>query len=303
MDLTQLRTFVAVAQEGHLTRAAERLHISQPTASAHIRALESYFEVQLFVRTNRGLELTPIGRVLAAGAECVLGLSMELESLAREMRGSVTGRLDLGCNADPVLTRLGPLVSWLRAQHPLLELNVQMRSSLATRQGVRTGELDAGFLLGSGFDQGLTGMELAPLEYWIVGPAAWAEQLRAADWKSLAALPWIVTAPGTSNHEMREALFQAQGLTVNASVEANNDLLLRTFVADGVGVALVRADHAALGERNGIYATCPLGKAHTKLLLVYPEARREDPVIQAVAEGVRIGWTDRSTGHPVSEPG
>ena len=62
MELTQLRTFVAVAQEGHLTRAAERLHISQPAASAHIRALESSFEVQLFVRTNRGLELTEAGR-------------------------------------------------------------------------------------------------------------------------------------------------------------------------------------------------------------------------------------------------
>ena len=72
MDLTQLRTFVAVAQEGHLTRAAERLHISQPAASTHVRALEAYLQVQLFARTNRGLELTAAGRRLADSAERVL---------------------------------------------------------------------------------------------------------------------------------------------------------------------------------------------------------------------------------------
>jgi len=112
MDLTQLRTFVAVAQEGHLTRAAERLHISQPAASAHVRALESYFDVKLFDRTNRGLELTAAGRALAEGAARVLDSSVALETLARELRGGVGGRLDLGVNADPTLTRLGSLVSW-----------------------------------------------------------------------------------------------------------------------------------------------------------------------------------------------
>lgn len=100
---------------------------------------------------------------------------------------------------------------------------------------------------------------------------AWGETLRQTDCQALAALPWIVTAPRTSDHEMREERFRPHGLTLNASVDANNDLLLRTFVPDGVGVGLVRADHAALGKRNRTYMTCPLGKGHTKLLLIYPQ--------------------------------
>ena len=292
MDLTQLRTFVAVAQEGHLTRAAERLHISQPAASAHVRALEAWFDVRLFERTNRGLELTAAGRALAEGAARVLDTSVALETLARELRGGVGGRLDLGVNADPALTRLGPLVSWLRERHPRLELNVQMRSSLATRQGVRAGELDAGFLLSAAFDKGLTGLELATLHYRIAAPAAWADRVRDADWKALAALPWIVTAPGTSNHEMRDDLFRPQRLAVNATVEANNDLLLRTLIADGVGVGLVRADHAEQGERDGVYALSPLGRGETKLLFVHPDSRANDPVMRAVIEGVRQSWPE-----------
>jgi len=290
MDLTQLRTFVAVAQEGRLTRAAERLHISQPAASAHIRTLEAELEVQLFARTNRGLELTPAGRRLAESAERVLGSAVELTSLARSLRGSLAGRLDLGSNADPVLNRLGPLMIWLRDHQPLIELNLEVRSSLATRQGVRAGELDGGFLLGSGVDKGLLALSLATLEYRIAGPHAWAARMREADWKELAVLPWIVTAPGTSNAEMRDQLFRSRGLEIDAAIEVNNDLLVRTLISDGVGIGLVRRDLAEEGERQGHFGLAPIGLATTSLLFVFAQARRDDPLLQALSDGIRAVW-------------
>ena len=291
-DLTHLRTFVAVAHEGHLTRAAERLHISQPAASTHIRALEKWLQVELFARTNRGLELTTAGRRLAQSAERVLGSAVELASLAHELRGSVGGTLHLGTNADPTLSKLGALVSRLRERHPLVELNVQMRSSLATKQGVRAGELDAGFLLGSTMEQGLAGLKLKTLHYRITGPAIWAKRIRDADWHALAALPWITTAPGTSNHEMREALFRVHGIEVNAVVETNNDLLLRSLIADGVGMGMVREDFAAIGERDGVFGVAPIGRTGTHLQFVYPDARTTDPVIRAVLSIVRTLWPE-----------
>jgi DNA-binding transcriptional LysR family regulator len=188
------------------------------------------------------------------------------------------------------LSRLGPLILWLRDRHSLLELNVQMRSSLATKQGVRAGELDAGFLLASEFERGLTGLVLTRLRYRIAGPHAWATRVEAADWKSLAAMPWVVTAPGTSNHEMREVLFRSHGLEVNATIEANNDLLLRSLIADGVGIGLVRDDVAEEGARNGVFALSSLGSGQTDLRFVYSDARETDPVIQAVVQGIRETW-------------
>jgi DNA-binding transcriptional LysR family regulator len=171
-----------------------------------------------------------------------------------------------------------------------------MRSSVATRQGVQAGELDAGFLLASEFEKGLTGLVLKQLEYRIAGPQAWADSIENADWKALAALPWIVTAPGTSNHEMRESLFRVHGLEVKATIEANNDLLLRSLIADGIGIGMVRTDHAEEGARKGIFALSPLGSAHTDLRFAYAEARKADPVIQAVAKGVSEIWsTDGSS--------
>jgi DNA-binding transcriptional LysR family regulator len=61
MDLNQLRTFVTVADFGHLTRAAEALHLSQPAVSGHIKALEEGFGVTLFERSSSGMSLTPPG--------------------------------------------------------------------------------------------------------------------------------------------------------------------------------------------------------------------------------------------------
>lgn len=303
MDLTHLRTFVAVAQEGHLTRAAERLHISQPAASTHIRALERDLDVVLFARTNRGLELTAAGRRLADSAERVLAASIELASLARELRGAVEGTLFVGTNADPSLSKIGTLVSRLRERHPLLQLNLQMRSSLATKQGIRAGELDAGFLLGARLEAGLSGAELQLLGYRITGPAAWAATLQRGDWNAVAALPWVTTAAGTSNQEMREALFRAHGLEVNPAIETNNDVLIRQLVKDGVGVGLIRDDHALQGERDGYYATSPLARAQTWLRFVHLEARAADPVIDAISSLVQTLWpaSERSASPSATE--
>jgi DNA-binding transcriptional LysR family regulator len=76
IDLVPLRTFVAAAEEQHLTRAAERLHISVSAASAHVRAIESMVQTQLFVRTNRNLELTRAGQLLFRKAKALLNEAM-----------------------------------------------------------------------------------------------------------------------------------------------------------------------------------------------------------------------------------
>ena len=83
MELYQLRSFAAVAELGHLTRAAERLHISQPAVSAQIKALEDELGVTLFERVSSGMVLTSAGRKLLPAAEKVLDAAQALRSRAR----------------------------------------------------------------------------------------------------------------------------------------------------------------------------------------------------------------------------
>ncbi len=120
MELYQLRTFVAVAEEGHLTRAAERLFISQPAVSAHIKALEEELGVALFTRSSRGMQLTRDGQTLRPQAEAALKSVGDLLSQARSLRENLTGELHLALNTDPELLRVRRLMDALRAAHPKL---------------------------------------------------------------------------------------------------------------------------------------------------------------------------------------
>src|SRR5690349_15271632 len=111
VDLVQLRTFVAVAEEQHLTRAAERLHISQSAASAHVRSIEDSLDTQLFVRTNRSLELTRAGQIMLRRARTLLNGAAEFTSFAREIRGKVEGNLVVGASSEPSASRIGEVVA------------------------------------------------------------------------------------------------------------------------------------------------------------------------------------------------
>jgi len=173
MELTHLRTFVAVAELQHLTQAAERLHVSQPAASAHIKALEESLGVSLFERRAGGLSLTAQGQALLECAKEVLAASAALRSKAREIAGTVDGKFRLGVRVDPGLIPLGDLVRSTRQRHPKLELEIHQLNSLNILSGIQSGELDAGFALFNRVPVGLAALDLEQVDYRVVAPADW----------------------------------------------------------------------------------------------------------------------------------
>jgi len=91
MELSQLRAFVEIAKVGQLTRAAERLHLSQPALSGQLKALEESLGVSLFERSSSGMALTASGRSLLAEAESVLAGIQQLKQTAQHLQGRLAG--------------------------------------------------------------------------------------------------------------------------------------------------------------------------------------------------------------------
>ena len=149
MELYQLRSFAAVAESGHLTRAADRLHISQPALSAQIKALEDELGVALFERLPSGMELTPAGRRLLPEAHKVVAAAQVLRSHASAFKGEVAGRVRVGTVSDPEFIRVGDLLAQAVDTFPLLEIELHNEVSGAAFEKVRDGELDASFYYGN----------------------------------------------------------------------------------------------------------------------------------------------------------
>jgi DNA-binding transcriptional LysR family regulator len=251
VDLGQLLTFVTVARERNLTRAADRLAISQPAASAHIRAIEEQFSVQLFNRTNRGLELTAVGRTLLARAEHLVALAFDFTATTRDLGEGISGPVYIGSNADPGLSHVAEFVAELRKQFPLIEPHIQLQSAHATRESIRSGELDFGFLLGAPVDDNLMYRRLLRVVYRVVGPWEWRDKITVADRGELARMPWIVTAPGNAHTDMMRELFLDYGHQPQVAAEANNDLLIRSLIGVGMGLSLIRERHRRCISSNG----------------------------------------------------
>src|ERR1051325_3160237 len=126
MELRHLRYFVAVAEEGHVTRAAERLGIQQPPLSQQIRALETELQVQLFRRKPRGVELTQAGEALLVEVRTILRQVEHAVAAARRAASGEGGRVGLGFTSSASFHPLVPrVIRGYREAHPLVTLTLE----------------------------------------------------------------------------------------------------------------------------------------------------------------------------------
>ncbi len=291
IDLVQLRTFVTVAEEQQLTRAAERLYLSQSAASAHVRAIEDSLGIQLFVRTKRNLELTHAGELVLREAQALLNQSTRFTSFGRELRGKMEGALVVGANGE-LDTRISDMLTALHSRHPLIRVDVHARGSSSTRQGLRTGEFDVGVLLGRPSETAFTYYHLTTVKYCVAGPAAWKEQIQAADMAQLARLPWITAMGSTAYASMLDELFEQKGIKLNTVFRFDSATLVRPMLQTGVGMMLTREEFAMQGEKDGTLAVSPIARAETSLTVAHLSSRQNDPLIVAFVDAARLAWPD-----------
>jgi len=300
MELYQLRSFATVAEMGHLTRASERLHVSQPALSAQIRALEEELGVALFDRGTTGMSLTAAGRKLLPAAREIVERAVALRGLAQSMRGQVAERVRVGTVSDPDLLRLGALLSAAVDRHPLLEIELHHEVSGAAFEKVRGGELDASFYYGPLAHASVASLALRPIVYRVAGPAAWADRIAAADDAGAAALPWVMTPPISTHHALATHFFAQRGLSPTTVVEADHEAVIRSLVVAGVGVSLIREDVALEAEATGEVCLWPRARIETSLRFLWPRSRSAEPALVALVGLVESVWPEAS-GLPEDE--
>lgn len=241
MELRHLRYFVAVAEEMHFGRAAQRLHIVQPALSKQISALERELDVQLFTRTKRSVAFTPAGAAFYQDALDVLARVDRATELTKHTAAGALGTLDIGFASPVIWSVLQPILRRQRASFPGVRLHLHELHSSPQMRLLREGKLDAGFLAAAGPDELLEFKPVAHESIVIALPEghrlATEERIDLTD---LADERFILvtrsTAPVFFAHCVE--LCRRYGFSPSVVEEGNTPAALYGMVAAGLGVSL-----------------------------------------------------------------
>lgn len=291
MELYQLRTFAAVAEEGSLTRAAARLYASQPAVSAHIKSLEEALGLALFNRTPRGMVLTEAGALLLERAQRILAEAEDMVAVAKGLAGELSGDLRVGLNTDSEFLRVTELIELLSEIHPGLKLHFVQTSTEGILRDVRGRRLDGGFIFyGSPFDDLATDV-LAKSRLNVVAPAHWAERVEGLSAEELLKLPWIWPATHCPFRNILAENAELFATDPENRIEVDSEDIIRQLVSAGKGLSVMREDEAESAAAAGKVIICLEDRDFTtNILFTYLKTRAQDPAVAALAEAVRRVW-------------
>jgi len=140
LDVHQLNVFLAAAETLSFTQAAQRLHMTQPSVSQHIQALERHFEMQLFFRNGRNLELTEAGMALLPLARDAVSMSIRIDEMMESLKGKVYGHLIVGCSTTPGKYILPQLLARFHREYPQVRVTCQVSPQHEALRQVSEGE-------------------------------------------------------------------------------------------------------------------------------------------------------------------
>jgi len=287
VELRHLRYFVAVAEERHFGRAAERLKIAQPPLSRQIQDLEAELGVRLFDRSRRKVELTPAGAALLENARGVFNaLELAVRETKRAARGE-RGRIAIGYPTSLAYSGLSELLRAFRAKFPDVEVALSELSPQAQIDALRAGRLDVGFVRAVRDEPGLSSILLRrePLVIALPADHALAPRKRI-QLASLAGEPFVFfprsRSPAFFDHVMR--LCHAAGFTPHIAQEAQQ-LDVVSLVSAGFGVSIVPSSLRHV-RRAGVVYRSIAGNPKTDLRVAWRKDN-DSPVVRGLVEVVR----------------
>lgn len=285
-ELSQLRCFVAVAEELHFGRAAARLNMTQPPLSRQIQILERVLDVALFRRSNRTVRLTPAGQSFLTEARRLLKLAESAALLAKRVAAGKAGSISIGFTAASAYSYVPRLVAACRRELPEIEVSLMEMVSGDQLKRLDSGEIDIGLLRPPIPRSGLKAFRVGVEPLVAAVPAGHALAAGSTvELEALAGEPFIMYAPYEARyfHDLIVELFAHAGLVPHYVQHLAQIHSILAMVHSGVGVALVPETAANL-HFNGV-ALRPVGlpRARPAELFFVSREGNDKPLVPAIA--------------------
>ena len=243
MTLEQLRIFVAVAEQEHMTRAAGVLNLTQSATSAPIAALETRYAIKLFDRIGRRIKLTDAGRQFAVEARAVLARAAAAEAVLADLAGLTRGSLSLAASQTVGNYWLPPLIHQYHQRYPGIDIALKIGNTEQVATWVRDGLADVGFIEGETEEPGLVATGIAEDELALVVAAShpWAK-LRTLTPAQLKTASWVVREQGSGTRHVFETVLAGFGIArgdIAITLELPSNESVRAAVVAGAGATII----------------------------------------------------------------
>jgi len=252
--IRQLWMFLAVAEEQHFGRAAQRLNMSQPPLTEQIKVLEQALKLQLFERSRRGTQLSPAGAAILPAVRQFAGQVERLERVVREVASGQSGVLHIGAVTSAMLETLPPLLEALKQAHPHLTVFVKEIDSVEAIPALEAGELDLAFVrLDGEVGNGIATMPLAEDRLAVALPKDHAlAALPRVSLRSLATESLVMSSRERSPvyFDLLTSVCRSHGFNPRVLHEVRTITSQIAYVGCGQGVALVPSSMRKLAPQS-----------------------------------------------------
>jgi DNA-binding transcriptional LysR family regulator len=242
MDLWQLHIFCRVVECRSFSKAAEAVHLSQPTVSTHIKELEGHFGCPLIDRLSKEAAPTQAGRLLYGYALRLLGLRDEAESAMSQFQGKTRGRLVIGGSTIPGTYLLPRVVGRFRRRYPDVRLALVIEDTAGVLHGILEGSLELGVVGAESSERDIRQEALLEEEMRLIVPRGhrWARRAKIPV-AELWGEPYISRESGSGTLQSLQARIRELGRqdTLNVIAELGSTEAVRQGVREGIGVSIM----------------------------------------------------------------
>lgn len=277
MDIRQLEIFTSVIDSGGFLSAAEKLHLSQSTVSAHIAALEQELGTELIRRTTRTFEPTVEGRQLYAYAADILALQRKA---LRELSGGKKKLIRIGSSSVPAQCLVPPLLAAFEQKQPEIQYEITRADSVEIIDRVASGALDIGFV-GTKSDSPCVFLPIASDRLVLAAPNTEHYQCLLREGVSIADIlkhPFLMREDKSGTMREARRFFEQAGISIsdiNISARIDDAETLRLCIAEGLGISIVscRAVEELVQQDRILILPLEDVKLYRELYIVYRDSR------------------------------
>ncbi len=274
MDLRRLTCFLAVADELNFSRAAQRLHMSQPPLSQQIRLLEQEMGAQLFERSRRAVTLTPAGLLLQEKARQIVELHQQAGELCRMAAHGLAGRLRIAFTASvPLFDAFSAMLRDFRTRYPEVELDLQHMTTGEQIAALTAGQIDIGFMRPSPafrIPVPIREQTLWRDELMLALPAKQAADSQPVALSALADQPFVLhpSVLGGGLHEHILALCSEAGFVPRIAQPARETSTMLALVAAGLGLSIVPSVYERICPPGVVLQPLADAARHSRIAMV-----------------------------------